>query len=499
MSEAKIALDAADTGAVTRFAAVTVSRASRLSGDAIRLPSVTEDTRAATGAVRQNQATGTPLNLWIPLLVADLAGLLAPALTQTSGRLALSATALLSVLFLQARGFYRSRLHLSILDDIPSIIPSLVGAALIVGIGVRILELPPAITTYAGLALAGIAIQVLFRAFVYAGLRTARSRGHLGQNVVLVGGGAVATQIVRELHNNPGYGLRPVGYLDDEPAPNDSSVGLFPYLGTVEDLPRVVIDRCARIVIVAFAQGPESKLVESFRSEAAHNCSIFVVPRLYEIYRSGNNDHIGAIPVSKLRRSLRRSPASVIKRGIDALVALLALLLTSPLLIAAAIAIRIEGGPGVIFRQTRVGRGGMPFELLKLRSLKPVDDSESQTMWNVSHDSRLGPVGRFLRKTSIDELPQLWNVLQGQMSLVGPRPERPHFVEVFSNEHPAYAHRHRMRAGLTGLAQVNGLRGDTSIADRLRYDNYYIENWSLWLDIKIMIATFREVVAARGG
>jgi lipopolysaccharide/colanic/teichoic acid biosynthesis glycosyltransferase len=168
------------------------------------------------------------------------------------------------------------------------------------------------------------------------------------------------------------------------------------------------------------------------------------------------------------------------------------------MLLVAAFAVRLESGPGVIFRQVRVGRDGKQFELLKFRSMRPADDQESQTKWCVAADDRIGPVGRFLRCTSIDELPQLWNIIRGDMTLVGPRPERPHFVELFSAQYDCYAQRHRVQAGLTGFAQVSGLRGDTSIADRARHDNFYIENWSLWLDIKIILRTFREVLLHRG-
>jgi lipopolysaccharide/colanic/teichoic acid biosynthesis glycosyltransferase len=135
---------------------------------------------------------------------------------------------------------------------------------------------------------------------------------------------------------------------------------------------------------------------------------------------------------------------------------------------------------------------------MKFRSLKPVDETESATNWNIALDSRLGPVGKFLRRYSIDELPQLLNILRGDMSLVGPRPERPSFVATFRSQHPHYVARHRVPCGLTGLAQVNGLRGDTSIAERARFDNYYIENWSLWLDIKILLRTAMSVVRAEG-
>ena len=167
------------------------------------------------------------------------------------------------------------------------------------------------------------------------------------------------------------------------------------------------------------------------------------------------------------------------------------------MLAAAALAVRAEGGKGVIFRQTRVGRDGRLFELLKFRSMRPANETESQTQWSVAADNRVGKVGKFLRCTSIDELPQLWNILRGDMTLVGPRPERPHFVEQFSSQFDRYSHRHRVQVGLTGFAQVSGLKGNTSIADRARYDNFYIENWSLWLDIKIIIRTFRAVVLYR--
>jgi lipopolysaccharide/colanic/teichoic acid biosynthesis glycosyltransferase len=129
--------------------------------------------------------------------------------------------------------------------------------------------------------------------------------------------------------------------------------------------------------------------------------------------------------------------------------------------------------------------------------MRPVDEDESRTNWSIADDRRVGPVGRFMRRTSLDELPQLWNILRGDMTIVGPRPERPFFVEKFSAEHPHYAMRHRVPVGLTGLAQVSGLRGDTPISDRARFDNYYIENWSLWLDVKVILRTVAEVF--RGG
>jgi lipopolysaccharide/colanic/teichoic acid biosynthesis glycosyltransferase len=145
-----------------------------------------------------------------------------------------------------------------------------------------------------------------------------------------------------------------------------------------------------------------------------------------------------------------------------------------------------------------VGLDGRPFEILKFRSLTPVDDYESSTNWSIKHDQRLGRVGRLLRSTSLDELPQLWNILVGHMSLVGPRPERPYFVKKYAERIPRYTSRHRVPAGLTGWAQINGLRGDTSIEDRASFDNHYIENWTLWGDVKILLRTVQQVLGRRG-
>ncbi|MEU8545231.1 sugar transferase, partial [Streptomyces sp. NPDC048717] len=168
-----------------------------------------------------------------------------------------------------------------------------------------------------------------------------------------------------------------------------------------------------------------------------------------------------------------------------------------PVLLLCALAVRLSDGPGVLFRQERVGQHGRLFTLLKFRTL-PADEAEAATRWSVAHDRRMSAAGQFLRKTSLDELPQLWNVLRGDMSLVGPRPERPHFVAQFSRVHAGYAARHRMPVGLTGLAQVHGLRGDTSIEDRCRFDNHYIDHWSLWQDVCILLRTAAELVRPTG-
>jgi exopolysaccharide biosynthesis polyprenyl glycosylphosphotransferase len=324
-----------------------------------------------------------------------------------------------------------------------------------------------------------------------------RRRGLTRHRLVIIGGGPVALELAQTLQADPRYGLCVEGFVDDGNL--HAARAAAPQLGWLADLDDVVRRHDADVLLIADGEFSERDLLDVVRTPACLPADLLVVPRLrYFNTHTGLSDQIGSIPIMRIKTPSLRGPSRVVKRLFDVAVSGTALLLVSPIIAVCALAVRIEGGPGVIFRQLRIGRDDTEFHCLKLRSMRPVDESESQTNWNVADDRRVGPVGRFLRRTSLDELPQLWNIVRGDMTLVGPRPERPHFVSRFSQEFERYAHRHRVQAGLTGLAQVSGLRGDTSIADRARYDNYYIENWTLWLDIKIILRTFSEVLFARG-
>src|SRR5690606_17705837 len=214
---------------------------------------------------------------------------------------------------------------------------------------------------------------------------------------------------------------------------------------------------------------------------------------------AARREYLAGLPCARVDWRLREPAARCAKRLLDLVVASVLLLLSAPVLVLCGLAVRLEGGPGVLFRQRRIGCGGEEFVLLKFRTLKPADEEESDTRWTVAGDDRMGRVGRFLRATSLDELPQLWNVIRGDMSLVGPRPERPHFVEQFSRSCPGYMLRHRVPAGMTGWAQVHGFRGDTSIELRARLDNYYIDHWSFTGDLKILLLTVRAMVCRDAG
>jgi exopolysaccharide biosynthesis polyprenyl glycosylphosphotransferase len=389
---------------------------------------------------------------------------------------------------LAAVGLYRQRLNLSVLDDIPR---------LLLGIG----AVAPLAAWSTLPATASGAATVAWPLAVLAAAGPARSLAYLslyrrrrllsGDRTLIVGSGDLALSIAAALRADRLYGLRPIGLVGP---PSVTGAGLpAPLLGPLEDLAEITARHRPDRVIVAFPGAPDAELVGVIRHWRRCGVAVHVVPRLFELaLPTGRAELVRGIALERMRPDRMRGPHAAVKRAIDVAGAVIGLALAWPVLLACAAAVRLECGSaaaGVLFRQQRIGRDGRPFTILKFRSLTPATERESQVRWSISTDDRVGPVGRLLRSTSLDELPQLVNVLRGEMSLVGPRPERPYFVEQFARAYGGYADRHRVAAGITGWAQIHGLRGDTSIADRVRYDNYYIENWSVGLDVKIMIRT----------
>ena len=396
-------------------------------------------------------------------------------------------------------GLYRSRLTLSVLEHWPRLLGrTLAAAAMVVCLDALLSADGDAQPGVIGTGLVVGGLVVALRAAGYAAVRSLRARGLVSHRTVVLGAGKVAAQVMHTLCDHPEYGLDPIGYLDSEPLLSPQELGA-PVLGGNEALAATIGEYEVDTVVIAFGSIKEDQLVEVIRTCDRLECEIFFVPRLFELHAvSADMDSVWGMPLIRHRRSAFLSVSWQVKRLVDVVLSAAALVLLAPVLGLLALAVRLEGGPGILFRQTRVGMDNRPFELLKFRSLKPADETESQTQWSIAHDDRVGPVGRLLRTTSLDELPQLWNILRGDMSLVGPRPERPHFVDTFSSSLPRYVARHRVPAGLTGWAQVHGLRGDTSIEDRARFDNYYIENWSLALDLRILLMTLTSVLTRRG-
>ena len=432
-----------------------------------------------------------------PLLLAGdlLACIVAGALSPSRSPLALY-FAIVLVGFLYIVDLYRSRLTLSLLDDLPRLVQAWLMAVALMEVGAQLI-----LGEFVGIQLAAVAgvTLVTFRVLSYQLVRSLRRSGLVSHPTVTVGADETGEAIVRQLNRNPQCGLKSLGFLDSDISLAGDRQLPAPVLGGPWQLSDVLRTYEPRALIIAHTSMTENDLVAMIRACHRHHCEMFILPRLYQVTHVGDDmDALGDIPLIRLRRAAYRSWGWRWKRLLDIAGSLTAIVLLSPILLACAIAVRFEGGPGVIFRQERVGVDGRRFTLLKFRSLRPVNEAESQTNWNIAHDNRVGMVGRTLRKYSLDELPQLFNILGGDMSLVGPRPERPYFVAEFDRLYGDYGARHRVPCGLTGWAQVHGLRGNTSIEERARFDNFYIENWSLWLDLKIMLLTVISVFKSPG-
>ncbi|WBB70633.1 sugar transferase [Micromonospora sp. WMMD812] len=436
------------------------------------------------------------LRAWMLTAPIDVVALLTPLLLSQNYWRGTLANAALTVTFFAAGGLYRARRHVGILDELPSIGGRLLASAAVVAI---IAAERHDSVHYVGGFMRGVALSaglvIVGRAVSRSLTIVARKRRWVEHNTIIVGSGPIGLELARLLRRYPQYGLRFVGCVDATSRQGSSGV---PLIGTLDDLEQLTRLSECEVMVIADPDCSESTLMEILLRPVSSRCDLWAVPRLWGSRSLGSYpDHIGAIPIVKIGDTKLSGPRWAIKRASDVVFAATALVVLSPVLLLCALATFLDGGRGVFFQQERIGRYGKPFNVIKFRSMRPVNEHESQTNWSIAHDRRVGPVGRFMRRTSLDELPQLWNILRGEMSVVGPRPERPYFVEKFSVEYPNYAMRHRAPVGLTGLAQVSGLRGDTPISDRARFDNYYIENWSLWLDIKVVLRTVAEVL--RGG
>lgn len=453
----------------------------------------TSNARGVRANLRRGVRLLSRIRAWMCVPPVDFALILAPLLWRPYQIHAEVVMALLGVFLLSGGGRYRARLHLSVLDELPTILARLLTAAATVALLIALMHQKEAVWYFLNTACLAIVLVVVGRFLTTQLIAIGRRSGITRHHTVCIGGGPLAAELAKILGEHREYGLAVCGFVDD--GDSHDAQREVPCLGTLRDLDAAVKEARADVLLIADGSYQDRVLLDAVRTSVCQRADLLIVPRMHHFHtQTGMADHIGSIPVMRIRNPNLRGPSRLIKRVFDIATALTAAVMVMPLMVAAAIAVRIEGGPGILFRQIRIGHNGKRFEVLKFRTLKPACQSESDTNWSVASDPRVGPVGRFLRRTSIDELPQLWNIIRGDMTLVGPRPERPHFVEQFSLQFDRYAHRHRVQAGLTGLAQVSGLRGNTSIADRARYDNFYIENWSLWLDMKIILRTFAEVV-----
>jgi exopolysaccharide biosynthesis polyprenyl glycosylphosphotransferase len=413
---------------------------------------------------------------------------------------------------LKARGLYAARLRASPLDDLSRILAATSTAAILV-VGARV-----AADSVNGASVQAVRLWVASTILLSAGrlaiaaVVARRQRAGVGQlRTLIIGADAVGAQIARRLTDQPELGLRAVGFVDERPGvAAGHAPGGPPLLGTPSDLEAVVHGHGIRHVIVGFAAVPPHRLTAAVRTCRRLGVGVSTVPRLYEDVNTRLEvEHLGGIPLLSSRPSDLHGWQVWVKHGLDRAVAGLLLVLLSPLLLVIAVAVRLSSPGPVLYRQPRVSLDGREFTMLKFRTMVGAGerDGHADAQWAArtvgapagpereSGEDRSTRIGRVLRSTSLDEVPQLLNVLRGEMSLVGPRPERSDYARLFGERVYRYADRHRVRSGLTGWAQVHGLRGETSLADRVEWDNYYIENWTLWLDLKILLLTVPAVLS----
>ena len=335
-----------------------------------------------------------------------------------------------------------------------------------------------------------IVLETLFRNALRIILRDLRSHGFNQKHVLLVGYSGAATGFIERNADNPEWGYHIIGIIDDG-LEKGSEVDGVNVLGDLSDLRNILSGNDIDEIMVTLPLDKYEYLkpvVNICEKSGVH--TMFVPDYQNIIPTTPYTEDLEGLPVIHIRHVPLTSPFNaVVKRTIDIIGAIVALIIFSPLMLITALVIKLTSKGPVIYAQERVGLHNKPFKMYKFRSMYVQRPEEELSRWTTKGDPRVTPVGRVIRKLNIDEMPQFINVLKGDMSLIGPRPERPQFVEKFKEEIPRYMIKHQVRPGLTGWAQVNGYRGDTSIQKRIEYDLYYIENWTLGLDVKILFMT----------
>lgn len=332
---------------------------------------------------------------------------------------------------------------------------------------------------------------VLSRYIIRKILKINRKKGRNIKHTVFIGFSTSAAAYIDRIKANPQWGLKVHGIFDDLVSDNFEYRGIKK-IGTLADLASYLEKTSLDEVAITLNLNEYHKLEKIVAICEKSGVHTKFVPDYYNfISTNPYTEDLDGLPVINIRNvPLTNTVNRMIKRLIDIIGSIVALIIFSPIMLVVAILVKRSSPGPILFAQERIGLGNKPFKMYKFRSMGVQDPKKEAKEWTTKNDARVTPIGRIIRKTSLDELPQFWNVLRGDMSLIGPRPERPLFVEKFKEEIPRYMIKHQVRPGITGWAQVNGFRGDTSIRSRIEHDLYYIENWSLGLDIKILFLTF---------
>jgi Undecaprenyl-phosphate glucose phosphotransferase len=314
--------------------------------------------------------------------------------------------------------------------------------------------------------------------------------GYTSERVLIVGVDDLGRLVAGKIQKQPVLGLNIVGFLTCTPSKVGSEVDGLPILGMYNEIQEVIARHQVHVVVVALPLAAHELIIQVMNDVSEEMVDVQVVPDLFRyISLRGTVEEFDGLPIIGLRSTPLEGWNRVLKRWVDIVGSLVGLVLLGPLMIALAIGVKLSSPGPVFYRQKRMGLDGKLFNMLKFRSMRVDAEEDCGPVWACEDDPRRTRLGAFMRRTSLDELPQFFNALKGDMSLVGPRPERPEFISDFKTKVPRYMLRHKMKAGITGWAQINGWRGNTSLERRIEHDLYYIENWSLVLDFKIMALT----------
>lgn len=380
----------------------------------------------------------------------------------------------------------RSRTHISEVFEVFKAIA--LATLVLVGVSYFIRERFSRLTIilFAGYAFFAVSsVRLAFRAL----FNELRRRGMNLKTILVVGAGTLGQRVVETIEQHRELGFTVTGLLTRKPEKLGTTVQGVPVLGLFSELEKVLSERSIDQVILALPLEEQPQLRELMEVLALRTIDVKVVPDLFSyVTLRGGLEEFGGLPIISLQGAPMEGWNRIAKRVFDIGVSSLALLFLAPVMFALAVLVKITSRGPVFFAQERMGIDGQLFHMYKFRTMK-VDAEKDGAQFATAADPRRTSVGTFLRQTSLDEVPQFWNVFVGDMSLVGPRPERPVFIEEFKKQIPRYHLRHMVKSGITGWAQINGLRGNTSIKDRIDYDLYYIENWSLMFDLKILVRT----------
>ena len=403
----------------------------------------------------------------------------------------LATLVIIEPIVLAGKGLYRPRRSISWIDHIYGIFTSTSVATAIAIVNSAVLWRDVSSSRLMiGLAWLLAVTLVTFGRFLAHGFQTSvRRRGVGTERLLIVGTGEPASMVLDRVRHSPGMGYRAVGFVGET---SDLTIAYgLPVLGTLDMIGAIVASHQIDDVVVAMHGLSEQQLFELVTQCSNKKVNIKVFPNLFQFMTSGVNiGDLNGLPLISVKDVALRGWNLTLKRAMDLIGSIAALIILSPFMLSIALLIKLTSPNGPVFLiQERVGLDGHPFPIIKFRTMHPDAEKDTGAVWARPDDPRRTRIGGVLRKYSIDEFPQFINVLIGDMSLVGPRPERPVFVETFRRTIPRYFDRHREKAGLTGWAQVNGLRGNTSIEERTAFDLWYVENWSLWLDLKICLKT----------